>query len=475
MRTDAAEAGESKGKGRVGVVEANSVSFVPQELRHGHVRDLFTLWFTTNIAPLPIVTGAMIAAASKLSLPWCISAIVTGHVLGGLVLAACSAQGPKMGLAQMIQARGQFGRFGALLIVSISAVLYLGFFTSNTVLAGRALHGLAPVIGAAPGAVAAALGAAAIGILGYNAIHLLNRIGIWFMAAALAVAFAILLGRTPAAAWSFDRVDALGWFLCFSTSLVWNVSYACYTSDYSRYLPDTVGIARPFMASFAGAASGASLTFVFGAVVAAASPNMSDPMQALTERSGAVGPVLLFLFVPQRDQSQRAQHVRRGAVADHHGTDLHRVLEAGRRARLAVSAVVLTGCLVAATAFSQNFVQHFINLVVALLVVLVPWATINICDFYLVTRGRYDIVSFFRRDGGRYGLFDLPACTAFVAGVAVQLPFTANAYVVGPFAHLLHGVDIGWLVAPPVALIVFLGSRGARSRKVLVMQREGLL
>ena len=471
METEATASGGS----RAGIVEANSVSFVTQELRHGRVRDLFTLWFTTNIAPLPIVTGAIIAVASKLSLPWCISAILAGHVLGALVLAACSAQGPKMGLAQMIQGRGQFGRFGALLIVSISAVLYLGFFTSNTVLAGRALHGLAPAIGAAPGAALAALGAAAIGILGYNAIHLLNRIGIWFMAAALAVAFAVLLGRTPAAAWSLDRISALGWFLCFSTSLVWNVSYACYTSDYSRYLPEAVGIRRPFLASFAGSAIGASLTFVFGAVVAAATPDMGDPMQALAEKSGPLGPVLLFLFV---------LNVINHNALNVYGAVLSLITMAqtfivswmpGRGARLAMSAVVLTGCLVAATAFAQSFVPRFINLVVALLIVLVPWATINICDFYVVRRGRYDVASFFRRDGGRYGLFDLPACTAFLAGVTVQLPFTANAYIVGPFAHLLHGIDIGWLVAPPVTLTVFLGLRGWYGSRSFMSRSERLL
>ena len=469
-----AEAAAPPGSG-AGLVEANSVSVVPQEARHGRVRDLFTLWFTTNIAPLPIVTGAMIAVASKLSLPWCISAILAGHVLGALVLAACSAQGPKMGLAQMIQGRGQFGRFGALLVVSVAALLYLGFFTSNTVLAGRALHRLVPAIGAVPGAALAALGAAIIGILGYNAIHLLNRVGIWFMGAALAVAFAILLSRTPAAAWSLDRIDALGWFLCFSTSLVWNVSYACYTSDYSRYLPESVGIRRPFLASFAGSAIGASLTFVFGAVAAAAMPDMTDPMEAVAKAGGPLGPVLLLLFILN--------------VVSHNALNIYGAVLAlitmaqtfivswmpGRRVRVAISAMVLTGCLIAATVFAQSFVPRFINLVVALLVVLVPWATINICDFYLVRKGEYDIPSFFRRDGGRYGLFDLPACTGFAAGVAVQLPFTANAYFVGPLAHLLHGIDIGWLIAPPVALTVFLGLRGSRGARSVMTRRERIL
>lgn len=41
------------------VLESHTIDHVPLEDRHGRPRDLFTLWFTTNVAPLPIVTGAM--------------------------------------------------------------------------------------------------------------------------------------------------------------------------------------------------------------------------------------------------------------------------------------------------------------------------------------------------------------------------------------------------------------------------------
>lgn len=62
-------------------VEANSTSFVPPGQRHGHVRDLFTLWFTTNIAPLPIVTGATLYRSVHLPLWVVILTIVAGHLL----------------------------------------------------------------------------------------------------------------------------------------------------------------------------------------------------------------------------------------------------------------------------------------------------------------------------------------------------------------------------------------------------------
>lgn len=69
-------------------------------------------------------------------------AIVLGHLVGGVVIALASAQGPQLGIPQMVQSRGQFGRYGALLIVFFTALIYVGFFISNIVLAGKTIHGI---------------------------------------------------------------------------------------------------------------------------------------------------------------------------------------------------------------------------------------------------------------------------------------------------------------------------------------------
>lgn len=99
------------------LIENHTVDYVPLAERHGKARDLFTLWFSTNIAPLPIVTGAMVVQVFHLNLFWGLLAIALGHMVGGLVIALASAEGPRMGIPQMVQSRGQFGRYGALLIV----------------------------------------------------------------------------------------------------------------------------------------------------------------------------------------------------------------------------------------------------------------------------------------------------------------------------------------------------------------------
>ena len=130
------------------LIEKHTIGYIPPEDRHGKTRDLFTLWFGGNIAPLPIVTGALGVQIFHLNLLWGIVAILVGHLVGGALMALHSAQGPQMGIPQMIQSRAQFGSFGSLLVVAIAGVMYVGFFASNIVLAGQSLHGIAPAVGA---------------------------------------------------------------------------------------------------------------------------------------------------------------------------------------------------------------------------------------------------------------------------------------------------------------------------------------
>ncbi len=93
---------------------------------------------------------------------------------------------------------------------------------------------------------------------------------------------------------------------------------------------------------------------------------------------------------------------------------------------------------------------------ILLLLVLAPWATINITDFYLIRHGEYDTDAMFAADGGRYGRFRRPAMIAYAVGVVVQIPFLACSLYTGPVALMLGGLDIGWMVAMPVTFAVYL-------------------
>ncbi|AKS35528.1 purine-cytosine permease family protein [Mycolicibacterium goodii] len=441
------------------MLEQHTIGFVPASDRHGKVRDLFTLWFGTNIAPLPIVTGALGPSLFGLNLWWSLIAFVVGHVIGGALMALHSAQGPQMGIPQMIQSRGQFGTMGALIIVVIAAVMYLGFFASNIVLAGQSIHGIAGGIPVNAGIIAGAVGSAVICIIGYRLIHFLNRIGTWVLGIAIAAGFvAILTSDLPADFLTRGGFNFAGWLATVSLGALWQIAFAPYVSDYSRYLPKNVGVAATFWTTYLGCVLGSFLAFAFGAVVALAAPVGMDTMDGVKTTTGALGTTMLVLFVL--------------SVISHNALNLYGAVLSiitsvqtfrarwipTAQARVVLSVVILVGASVVAIALSADFVSHFVNLVVALLVVLVPWTAINLIDFYIVHKGVYDLESIFRFDGGIYGRYNRAAIIAYVVGIVVQIPFMATSLYTGPVADHLGGADLSWLagliVTGPIYLLL---------------------
>jgi trigonelline permease len=441
------------------MLEQHTIGFVQASDRHGKVRDLFTLWFGTNIAPLPIVTGALGPSLFGLNLWWSLVAFAVGHLIGGALMALHSAQGPQMGIPQMIQSRGQFGTLGALIIVVIAAVMYLGFFASNIVLAGQSIHGIAGGVPVSVGIVAGAAGSAIICIIGYRLIHFLNRIGTWVLGLAIAAGFfAILSADLPADFLTRGGFNFAGWLATVSPGALWQIAFAPYVSDYSRYLPKDVGVASTFWTTYLGCVLGSFLSFAFGAVVALAAPIGMDTMNGVKATTGALGATMLVLFVL--------------SVISHNALNLYgavlSIITSAQtfrarwiptaRARVILSVVILVGASVVAIALSADFVSHFVDLVVALLVVLVPWTAINLIDFYIVHKGVYDLESIFRFDGGIYGRFNRAAIIAYVLGIVVQLPFMATSLYTGPVAEHLGGADLSWLagliVTGPIYLLL---------------------
>ena len=124
---------------RIGGVEVRSIDYVPLSERHGKVWSQGPLWFMSNaqIATLAVGTFSVIGGGNLI---WSLIAIVAGALIGTFFMAFHCAQGPQLGLPQMIQSRPQFGYVGALLVWLFAYLQYAGFNIFNTILAGDALH-----------------------------------------------------------------------------------------------------------------------------------------------------------------------------------------------------------------------------------------------------------------------------------------------------------------------------------------------
>ncbi|MFM0078148.1 cytosine permease [Paraburkholderia sediminicola] len=429
------------------LIEKHTIGYVPPEDRHGKVRDLFTLWFGGNIAPLPIVTGALGVQIFHLNLLWGIVAIIVGQAVGGVLMALHSAQGPQMGIPQMIQSRAQFGSWGALLVTVIAGVMYVGFFASNIVLAGKSLHGIEHGIPVPVGIVIGAIGSGLIGVIGYRLIHILNRIGTWVLGIGIFIGFGYILTHISTDDFlTRGGFNFAGWLATVSLSALWQIAFAPYVSDYSRYLPENVRVASTFWATYLGCTIGSTLAFVFGAVAVLAVPPGADATDAVKQATGPLGLPMLVLFLL--------------SVISHNALNLYGAVLAAitslqtfayrwiptAKARAVLSTAILLASCYGAIGASTNFVGNLVDLVLALLVVLVPWTAINLIDFYVIHKGKYDIQSIFQVDGGIYGRFNPQALIAYGVGIVVQIPFMSTPMYTGPVPKYLDGADLSWVI-----------------------------
>ncbi|MFW6575440.1 purine-cytosine permease family protein [Acinetobacter baumannii] len=435
-------------------IESHSIDYVAPSERNGKVRDLFTLWFCTNIAPLAVITGAMSILTFNLNIVSALLAICCGHFFGAAILALTSAQGPQVGIPQMIQSRAQFGRYGALLVVLFTTLIYLGFFISNIILSGKTLHTVVPAIPVPTATVIGAIAATTIGVIGYHFIHKFNKIGTWFMGGSLLIGLMIMVPHINADVLAKGSFNMKGWFAMFGLCAVWQISFSPYTSDYSRYLPKSIGIYKPFIFTYLGASLGTIFAMAFG-TIAVSIGSTADAMEAVKSGTGLFGYVLMILFLCN--------------IIGHNAMNLYGAVLScitsiqtfagqwmpSRNIRVVLSIIVLVLATLTALWASSNFISFFLNVIFALLFILVPWVSINLLDFYIVNKKSYDIQSIFARDGGIYGKFNAKALTAYFIGIAIQIPFLKNAFFTGTLADVIPDADISWVIGLVVSLVVY--------------------
>src|ERR1700754_3127424 len=155
-------------------IEARSIYWVPETKRHGRIWNQAPLWFPGNFQYFSIPIG-FVGPALGLSLGWTILAGVLGILTGTVFMAFHAAQGPALGLPQMIQSRAQFGYRGVVVPLFATAFTYLAFNVADQVLLAdglnRAFGWNAQVV-----AVACSARAALLAIYGHDWVHRIFRV-----------------------------------------------------------------------------------------------------------------------------------------------------------------------------------------------------------------------------------------------------------------------------------------------------------
>ena len=427
-------------------LEINTIQPIALDQRHGTAADLFTVWFGSNLMLLTIVTGGLAVTIFSLPFGWAVAALTLGNLVGAVFMALHAAQGPTLGVPQMIQTRGQFGSLGSLLVIGIVIVMYVGFLASNLVLGGEALASIAPGISDAPGiALVGVLGVVAA-IWGHDLIHAYARVMSYVSGVVLLVTFAwiVWVHGLPADFLSRNSVSATGLLGTISAAALWQIAYAPYVSDYSRYMPRDTGARPAFWASYWGCTLGSVLPMVLGAMIGLATTQKSL-VSGLALLTQGIAPLVLIVF-SVGIAAANAMNLYCGALSTltFGQTLLPRWLP-GARART-ITVVVLFGLSLAGALLGKDsFLDNYTDFILLLLYVLVPWTAINLVDYYLLRHGQYDVPSFLRQDGGIYGRVNAVAVQCYLLGILVQLPLVATPLYTGPLARAMGGIDLSWI------------------------------
>ena len=156
------------------LIEKRSIDYIPEAERHGRLLSQFTLWLGANLQITAIVTGALAVVLGG-DVFWSLIGLLIGQLLGGGVMALHAAQGPQLGLPQMISSRVQFGVYGAVIPLVLVCLMYIGFSASGSLLAGQAVAQLLHVEDWV-GIVLFARLIMVFTIFGYRVIHGIGRI-----------------------------------------------------------------------------------------------------------------------------------------------------------------------------------------------------------------------------------------------------------------------------------------------------------
>jgi nucleobase:cation symporter-1, NCS1 family len=450
-------------RGLVGQIEVHSIDWIPEHERHGKPWLQSMLWFLGNLQYFTIPIG-FVGPSLGLSLGWSILAGVLGIAVGTLFMAFHATQGPVFGLPQMIQSRAQLGYRGVIVALIATLFTYLAFNVADQVLMATGLHAAfgwsADLV-----AVATAVIAAVLAIFGYDWVHRVFRFLLVVSLPCYAIiSVAILIGRDGGTAPAHPGGFLFVAFMTqFSVAAAYNITYAPYVSDYSRYMPKDTSPKGIIAAVFFGASGSAVWLIALGAWMASRL-NVSDGLVGLrvsgNNIASPLGDVTAILSATSL-LATMGMNAYGGMLTVLTGIDSFKKISAGRAARvITVLALTAVWFVIGQALSGGSAVNTVLNSLTLMLYLLVPWTALNLVDYFFVRRGHYAITDIFSPKGV-YHAWAWRGLTAYAVGFAAEIPFMvlppiAGFSYTGPFpAHVSNGVDYSWLIGLVVSGLVY--------------------
>jgi NCS1 family nucleobase:cation symporter-1 len=438
-------------------IEGHGMEPIPESVRYGSVGRIFTVWFTPNLVPAAFFIGTL-AAADFIGLGWWagLAAIVVGNVIGAALVGLLSAMGPVTGMAQIPASRLPFGKS----IVVPAVINWLSTIAWDAINAFFGAYAISVVTGDAvpfPVGLLIVVGCqAALSIVGYEAIHTFERWAAIGLAILFAVVTVAVLGKANFQLANGDAASLGSFVLMTTIAGSFNLAWALYASDYSRYLPRSTSRTKIFSYTFLGLALSAIWIEALGLAVVGALGSEADTVHQInTLVGGGIVGILAMVAIFFGTVAVNSMNDYTGSLS---------LLAAGIRVPRPISAAIVAVLSFLATLYLyyNNFASTVENYLLVITYWIGPWAAIVLIDW----RRRAG-----RIDGSRTIVFSmLPsgrnALVALAVGFVASIPFMNQTLYVGPLVETLGGADIAYIVGFVVAGIVYWVLENASSSSV---------
>ena len=444
-------------------LETRSIDYVPKSERHGKVWHIGPLWFMSNAQIATLAVGTTSFALGG-NLIWSIIAIAIGLVIGTIFMAAHSSQGPKLGLPQMVQSRPQFGYIGALLVWLFAFLQYAGFNVFNTVLAGESVGDAVntPSTFSPVWAIVITVVGAVVALWGYDLIHRMERYLVYLTVAVMALVTVSAIVHLPLPAGAFDlgHFSPLAFFAQLGVVAGYQISWAIYVSDYSRYLPANTPTSQTFRWTFWGSAVGGAWIMILGAYLAAAIKGFSpsDPVAGIFTISNDLFPgfgnIALIVFALGLI-AVIVLNMYGGSLTLISSIDSFKKVRATRAIRIITVAITAAISGILAIFITGSFEEFFSNFLLLVLYFFIPWTAVNLTDYFIVRKGHYAIAEIFK-PRGIYRRWGWQGISAYLIGFICMTPFfDIGKFYTGFIATAMGGVDISLFIGLPVSAILY--------------------
>jgi NCS1 family nucleobase:cation symporter-1 len=348
---------------------------VPQALS---LLDQFGLWGNLGVSLLGF-TGAIFvlqpggAGTPELSLAAALAAIVVGTLLGTLPVALAGLLGTRTGAPAMVLLRGLFGGRLSYLPTVLNILQCVGWGVFELVTIATAAHTVAPALPKWAYVLIAGGATALLTIRPLGAIRVLRK---YATGAVLVVMIYLLVQLLRHPLPGFTHGSWSGYWVATDTVVAVAISWAPLAADYTRH-------SRSQRAAFTGALGGYSVTqilcYVIGllALVTVAHGNPDKIYGAFIALP--VG-ALCFAILAARELDQAFADLYSTAVS----TQNLRPLWDRRILAVTITALTTAGALWLNIADYENFL-------VLIGSVFVPLSAVLIADYFVVSRGHWDL------------------------------------------------------------------------------------